>query len=511
MHLGKPDHDRNLPTVDDGARHIRQQSRPSFLRAGSRRRAAPGRGGRSQPAGRCAPVAWPIGSPAMGTHGGGLVRRARLVNKEDRNEMLCALLTQLGWSVSGFAQRVRERCQAIGTPRSVSPSTVLRWCEGAVPGPELIGPACLVLSVAMRRHVTPESLGWPAERADVAADALQYGDLQHALLVLPRLWQLDSVPGRAAVRKMSFVGNVAPALQHALVMLPDAELAGRGRQRVSAADVELLELHTDLYGRLDARHGGGRFRSVFAAFLDTHATPLLRGAFTAHRGRRLYGSVADAVLALANMAYDDQLPGLAMRYDLQAMRLAQAVGDRGRLARGYIHQARLAATRGNRGEVLTHARSAVFAADAAPATVRAYAAVTEARAWALNGNPEQTLAAVVRSRDAFNRAGAGTGPRWLLWLDRPELEGQAAWALAMAGLAAPGTHALQAALDMPEERTRDNVELLITGAELARLRGDDAERATLMKRAVEASRHLKSRRLADRLSRATEGQPLHDF
>ncbi len=193
------------------------------------------------------------------------------------------------------------------------------------------------------------------------------------------------------------------------------------------------------------------------------------------------------------------------------MRLAQAVGDRGRLARGYIHQARLAAARGERADVLTHARSAVFASDGAPPLVRAYAAVTEARAWALNGSPDQTQAAVGRARDAFNRANAGTGPRWLLWLDRPELEGQAAWALAMAGLVVPGAAALQAALDMPEERTRDNVELLITGAELARLQGDDAERAALMKRAVEASRHLKSRRLADRLARATEGQPLHDF
>jgi hypothetical protein len=433
------------------------------------------------------------------------------VVREGRNEVLCALLAELRWSVSGFAQRVRERCQVIGTPRSVSTSTVSRWCDGAVPGPELAGPACFVLSVALRRRVMPESLGWPGQNADVAGDALQYGDLRHAVQVLPKLWQLDSVPGRAALRRMSFGAPAAPVLHEALVMLPDAELTGRGRRRVTEADVELLELHTDLYGRLDARHGGGRFRGVFAGFLDTHATPLLHGAFSARRGRRLYGSVADAVLALANMAYDDQLPGLAQRYDLQAMRLAQAVGDRGRLTRGYIHQARLAAARGVHGDVLIHARSAVFAAADAPFLVRAYAAVTEARAWALNGNAEQTLAAVARSRIAFGRAGAGAGPRWLLWFDRPELEGQVAWALAMAGLAGPGMQALGAAMDMPEERTRDNVELLITAAELARLRGDDAERSTLMKRAVEASRHLRSHRLADRLARAAEGQPLHDF
>jgi hypothetical protein len=439
------------------------------------------------------------------------VRNTAIANNEGRNEALCAVLAQLGWSVSGFAQRVRGRCQAIGVPRSVSPSTVLRWCSGAVPGPELVGPACFVLSVGLRRRIAPESLGWPGESVDVAADALQYGDLQHVVRVLPKLWQLDSVPGGAAVRKMSLGSVYAPASHEALVMLPDAEIAGDGRQRVSVADIELLELHTDLYGRLDARHGGGRFRSVFAAFLDLYATPLLHGQFSVRRGRRLYGSVADAVLELANMAYDDQLGGLAQRYDLQALRLAQAVGDRGRLARGYIHQARLAATRGERGEVLTHARSAVFAAAAAPALVKAYAAVTEARAWAFNGSPEQTLAAVGRSREAFNRAIAGTGPRWLLWLDQAELEAQAAWALATAGLVVPGMQALQAALNMPKDRTRDAVEVLITGAELARLRGDGAEQASLVRRAVEASRNLKSRRLADRLARAAEGQPLHGF
>lgn len=439
------------------------------------------------------------------------MRQARPVRSERRNEALCAVLTELGWSISGFAQRLRERCQVIGAPRSVSPSTVSRWCKGMIPGPELVGPACHVLSVALRRRVLPESLGWPGASADVAAESLHYGDLQHVVRVLPKLWQLDSVPGRSAVRRMSFGGTFGPASHEALVMSPDTQIAGRGRRRASAADVELLELHTDLYGRLDARHGGGRFRSVFAAFLDMHATPLLHAAFTARLGRRLYGSVADAVLALASMAHDDQLPGLAQRYDLQAMRLAQAVGDRGRLARGYIHQARLAAARGEQADVLIHARSAVLAAAGAPPLVRAYAAVTEARAWAFNGNPEQTLTAVGRSRDAFNRASAETNPRWLLWLDQPELEGQAAWALAVAGLPVPGMQALNTALDMPEERTRDSVELLITAAELARLRGDDTERAALMKRAVEASRNLKSRRLAERLARASEGQPLHDF
>lgn len=419
------------------------------------------------------------------------------------------VLDELKWSMSGFAKRIREHCAAIGHPRSVSTSTVSRWCAGAQPGPELAAAACYVLSRACKRQVTPESLGWSSEDTDVAEQALQYGDLRHAVRMLRRLWQMDAVPRSAAVRRMPFAST--PSAVEALVMLPDTEIAGRGQRRVTMADIELLDAHTDLYGRTDARHGGGQFRSVFAGFLAAHAVPLLEGGFNAGRGRLLYGSVADAVLALASMAYDDQLPGLAQRYDLQAMRLAQAIGDRGRLARGCIHQARLAAVQGDGREVLTHARSAVVAATGAPALVRAYAAVTEARAWAYNGDDAQCRAAVERARAAFDRAGRGSDPRWLAWLDRPELEGQAAWALAMVGLAEEGEQALKVAMGLSPERTRDSVELLITGAELARLRGDRAEWEESLVKAKTAAQHLKSRRLARRLADAAEGGPLHAF
>jgi transcriptional regulator with XRE-family HTH domain len=428
------------------------------------------------------------------------------------NEVLGGLLEELGWSIRGFATRVRERCQGLGLQHAVSPSTVSRWCRGeTVPSAELASAACRVLSAGLRRPVTPQSLGWPADTADIAAQSLEYRDVAHAVRVLSKLWELDALRRRSVVKHTFFTGAFTPASREALVMPPDAELAGHGEYRVTPADIDLLEDHTVLYGRLEAQHGGGKFRSVFASFLGTHVTPLLHGSFSARTGRRLYGSVADAVLAMASMAYDDRLPGLAQRYDLQAMRLAQAVGDRARIARVHIHQARLAAAQGERRDVLTHARSAVLASEGAPPLVRAYAAVTEARAWAFNRDPEQTLAAVGRARDSFRRAGAVAEPGWIAWFDRPELEGQAAWAFAVAGLPGPGTQALKEALALPGDRTRDSLELLITGAELARLRGDAAEYADLIRRAADAARGLASPRLAARLARLSGNQPLDDF
>ncbi|WP_405735102.1 transcriptional regulator [Streptomyces sp. NBC_01537] len=428
-----------------------------------------------------------------------------------RNEVLLKHLDYLDWSISGFARRIKERCEAMGLPYTVSPSTVSRWCKGAIPSAELAAAACHVLSAALHHHVTPESLGWPSDTALVATQSLEYRDVAHAVRMLSRLWALDSMRRRSVVKSAFSASVFGPASREALVMPPDTVIGGRGLHKVTAADIDLLDEQTQLYGKLDSQHGGGKFRGVFASLMDTHATPMLNGTFSARTGRRLYGSVADAVLAMASMAYDDQLPGLAQRYDLQAMRLAQAIGDRARITRVHIHQARLAATQGGGDDVLAHARSAVLAADGAPPLVRAYACVTEARAWALNGHPDHVMAAVKRAREFFSRAHPSAGPSWLEWFDRRELEGQAAWAFAVAGLAEHGVQALKEASAFSSGGTRDTVELLITEAELARLCGNVAEHSAVARRASQLSQHLMSRRLAERISRLAGGQPLHDF
>ena len=427
------------------------------------------------------------------------------------NDALIQCLAELGWSRRGFAFRLGERCQVLGLSNPVNPSTVSRWCANrTVPRDELAAAACSVLSDGLRRRVSPQSLGWPTSDSDLASESLEYKDLSHAVRMLSRLWELDSVRRHSIVSTFS-AGVFGAASREALVMPADERIARPGTFRVTAADVELLDDHTELYGRKDAAHGGGTFRSVFAALLATHATPLLLdGQFSERTGRRLYGSVVDAVLAMASMAYDDQLAGLAQRYDLQAMRLAQAIGDRARIARVHIHQARLAATQGDRRDVLTHARSAVLASEGGAPLMKAYAAITEARAWAYNANPEQALAAVARARGCFDRS-RPSDPHWLGWFDRHELEAQAAWALAAAGLSEAGTQALKEAQGMPGERTRDSVELLITGAELARLRGDLTSHSELTKQAAAAARGLESRRLTSRIARLTAGLPLDEF
>lgn len=450
--------------------------------------------------------------------------------REERGEsqLLLTHLEKLDWSRHGFAARVHERCAALGLPYTVSLSTVSRWCANqTVPSPPLAAAACHVLSTALHQPITPAAFGWPMDTTDVTAEALEYRDLPHAVSMLTKLWELDSMHPhrRNLIRGGLAAGLFAAASHEALVMPPDQHTDATGQRRVTTADIQLITAQTELYTRLDAEHGGGRFRAAFASFLDTQATPLVRtGRFGDATGRRLYGAVADASTQLAFMAYDDHQPGFAQGYYMQAMRLAQAIGDRSRIARIHIHQARLTAAAvagarpgrqteaaGTRKDVVTYARSAVLAADGSPHLVRAYAAITEARAWAYVGDPALTQDAVHRARGAIERGQHEPAPAWLTWFDRHELEGQAAWAFAVAGLPDLCGDALRIANGKPAGLKRDNVGLLITAAELARLRGDAAEQEAFVKRASDSAKGISSRRVAARIARVSSGQPLDEF
>lgn len=433
------------------------------------------------------------------------------------NLVLIGLLRDLGWSRAGFAQRVLDRCEQTGVHATVSSSTVDRWCSGEThqPSADLARAACHVLSVALSRAVAPAALGWGPPGSDTtAAASLEYQDVPHALSTLPRLWALDATHSRRLFSRYQFVpAAFTAAAGQALVMPPDAELSGRGSRRVRSGDVELISHQTELYARLDAEYGGGRYRRPFAAFLDAHATGLLVGSYSPRAGTHLLAAVADASVLLGFMAYDDQQLGVAQRYATQALCLAHAIEDPCRVARVLIHAARItAADKGaDRQIVLTHARSAVLAADAGPHLVRAYAAITEARAWAYNRNPTWTLDAVDRARTALRRAHSGDAPPWLAWLDEYELEGQAAWALVVAGLRIQGADALEIARSKPAALARDNIGLLINAAELARLKGDLDQYAELTAQAAQRAGGIDSRRTAARIEKLRQGVPLDCF
>ena len=91
---------------------------------------------------------------------------------------------------------------------------------------------------------------------------------------------------------------------------------------------------------LDHQYGSGHVRPVVVHYLNSVVSGLLAGSYREAVGRDLFAAVARLTELAGYMAVDTGQPGLAQRYYIQALRLAQAAG-RPRLRRvraGRVHE-----------------------------------------------------------------------------------------------------------------------------------------------------------------------------
>ena len=77
---------------------------------------------------------------------------------------------------------------------------------------------------------------------------------------------------------------------------------------------------------LDHRFGSGHVRPVVVHYLNSVVSGLLAGSYRESVGRELFAAVARLTELAGYMAVDTGQPGLAQRYYIQALRLAQAAG-----------------------------------------------------------------------------------------------------------------------------------------------------------------------------------------
>ncbi|MFH8615120.1 hypothetical protein ACH4E8_08590 [Streptomyces sp. NPDC017979] len=103
--------------------------------------------------------------------------------------------------------------------------------------------------------------------------------------------------------------------------------AGDG-PRVGLADVAMIKSTADMFAQLDDRFGGDHARQSLIQYLSRDVAPLLSGQYTQAVGRALFAAVAEATLLAGWMSYDACHHGLAQRYFVHALRLAQDGDDR---------------------------------------------------------------------------------------------------------------------------------------------------------------------------------------
>ncbi|MFE5794493.1 regulator [Streptomyces sp. NPDC056503] len=382
------------------------------------------------------------------------------------NRQLAALIAEAGFSNAGLARRVDQLGLEHGLDLRYDKTSVTRWLRGQQPRGTTPALIAEVFTRRLGRRLTAQDLGLDA-CAPVYAGLEFAATPEEAVDIVSGLWRKDS-GSHAELRKIAFtpaglvvpsrdwlIGRAddrvargepvpVPAVRPAATGGPVRPIGGqdprvppqsryavprqRGTergpgQRVTGGDVAALRSVGDLFRTLDHAYGGGHARQALVRYLEHEAEPMLRGTYGEATGRRLFAAAADLTRLAGWTSYDIAAHGLAQRYFVQALRLAQAAGDR-------AYGSYVLVTMSCQAVYLGHGREAVQLArvaqqgvgSSAPPVVQAMLHAVEARGHAVLSEARACSAALVRAERALESARPGDEvPYWARAFDEAQL------------------------------------------------------------------------------------------
>lgn len=340
------------------------------------------------------------------------------------NDRLAAVMREANLSHKALARAVRDVADDAGEYIGCDHTAVSRWLSGMQPRQATARFVAQALSNRLGRAVSMTDIGM-SSRLDVAPDlGLSYEDSpEGAATVVAQLWQADLDDVRTLVGSAPNSGAWADASLSWLVRPGRDELGQRSTgQRVGLSDVEALRATGEAFWHLDNRFGGGHARRALVQFLRSDLVPMLGGSYTEDTGRLLHAASAEITLTLAWMTYDAGAHGLAQRYFIQALRMAQAADD-------VLMAASVLDAMSHQATFLRRSREAANLARAARSGTHGHATPTltahflsmEARALSAAGDrpaAERTLGQAVA---LFERREGHEDPAWMSYFDDSEM------------------------------------------------------------------------------------------
>ncbi|MFG3344972.1 regulator [Streptomyces sp. NPDC048018] len=376
------------------------------------------------------------------------------------NRQLAALIAEAGFSNAGLARRVDQLGLEHGLDLRYDKTSVTRWLRGQQPRGTTPALIAEVFTRRLGRRLSAQDLGLdacapvyaglefaatPEEAVDIVSGLWRKDSGSHAelrkiaftpagLVVPSRDWLIGRADERVARGEPSGGASVAAA-PRAPGPEPRVPLQGRFTvprqrgtdrgpgQRVSSGDIAALRSVGELFRTLDHAYGGGHARQALVRYLEHEAEPMLRGTYGESVGRRLFAAAADLTRLAGWTSYDIAAHGLAQRYFVQALRLAQAAGDR-------AYGSYVLVTMSHQAVYLGHGREAVQLARvaqqgvgaAAPPVVQALLHAVEARGHGVLGESRACGAALARAERALEAARPGDEvPYWARSFDEAQL------------------------------------------------------------------------------------------
>jgi hypothetical protein len=311
-------------------------------------------------------------------------------------------------------------------------TSVHRWVKRGEkprsPVPTLLAQA---LSEKLGRRVTPVEFGMSDEES-LAVRALGYPvSSATAVETVMELGKADLT--RRGTFKAPFVlaALAAPSRDWLLSALEGFGIEGvaddSGPRKVGMRQVAGIREMFSLFQEMDVMRGGGHGRSALIEYMHSYVLPLTKTRHEPHVQRAIYEAAAEQTYLVGWMAYDDGQHGLAQRYLIQSLRLAEAaknpmlgahvlagMSDQANLL-GYPREALMLVRAGRRA--ITGKDSPACLADLYVLEGRALAALNERRAAEL---------AVAQAEATFQHVVAENEPEWARFIDVPYLFGEAA-------------------------------------------------------------------------------------
>ncbi|WP_042376854.1 hypothetical protein [Streptacidiphilus melanogenes] len=349
---------------------------------------------------------------------------ARPLVARQPNERLQALIQEAGCSNAGLARRVNLCGAEHALDLRYDKTSVARWLRGQQPRGQAPSVIAEAIGRKLGRTVTVDEIGMSDGKSHASSVGLQFAaTLPGAVEQVSELWRSD-------VGRRDFLSGASVAAaalvepsRDWLITGPDLSVARTGGPRVGPADVEAVQATTQMLVDLDHRFGSGHVRPVVVHYLNSVVSGLLAGAYKEETGRKLFGAVARLTELAGYMAIDTGQPGLAQRYYIQALRLAQAAGDRA--YGGYVlasSMSHLAAALGNPREIAQLARAAQEGARGqATPTAMAMFYAAEARGHALLGDSRSCEAVAGLALEQLDHSRPEEDPDWIGHFDHAYL------------------------------------------------------------------------------------------
>lgn len=377
------------------------------------------------------------------------------------NRQLAALIAEAGFSNAGLARRVDQLGLEHGLDLRYDKTSVTRWLRGQQPRGTTPALIAEVFTRRLGRRLTAQDLGLdacapvyaglefaasPEEAVDIVSGLWRKDSGSHAelrkiaftaagLVVPSRDWLIGRADDRVARSEpaprvpaqggpLSSPRPAAPAPRPAHVPPRPRGQADRGiPHKVTGGDIAALRSVCDLFRALDHQYGGGHARQALVRYLEHECEPMLRGVYGEQTGRRLFAAAADLTRLVGWTSYDIAAHGLAQRYFVQALRLAQVAGDRAYGSYVLITMSRQAVYLGHGREAVQLARVAQQGVGTgAPPVVQALLHAVEARAHGVLGEVRACTGALVRAERALEAARPGDEvPHWARFFDEAQL------------------------------------------------------------------------------------------